>query len=194
MELASRIRWILVLVVGILFLFLIGWGLYSIASNMFNGDSSETSTTEPTYNVTTAATAKFTNDGPVVASDLHRSYTIEVSQNVVMMKVYKNYGQTVITEKSYSNNPESFITFLNSLENLDVTSRLRGTTAEDDNADKGVCPQGQRFILEIDSNLRRWATTCSTREGNAGFDMLAVKNLFDRQVPDFDELIMGTGL
>jgi hypothetical protein len=196
MELASRIRWILILIVGVLFLFLVGWGLFSIASNLFNSGADEEAAVigEPTYNIPSAATALFTVDGPVVATEEHRSYTIAVSQNVVTMKVFKNYGQTVIAEKSYTNNAQAFDTFLSALEALDVSARQRGTTIDDDTAEMGVCPNGRRFILQVDADLRRWSTSCSSRQGTAGFAMNQVESLFQRQIPDFRTLNSGTGL
>lgn len=195
MELASRIRWILILIVGVLFLFLIGWGLFSIANNLFRGTGDrETAITEPAVDVASASTAIFTVEGPIVAAENHRSYTITVSQNVVNIKVLRNYGQNIVAERSYVNNAQSFESFLKALENLNVTARQRGTSADDDFKEIGVCPSGRRFIVELDNELRRWSTSCTAREGTAGFTMNQVRSLFDRQVPDLRELTRGTSL
>ena len=195
MELASRIRWILVLAVGVILLIFVGWGLFSIASSVFEGEEgNDSSLTEPTYNVKSTVTARFKLDGPVVASEAHRSYTIDVSERVVTMKVYKNYGQTVIAEKSYTNTVEGFDAFMQSLAKLDVTARKRNTSQDDDNKDVGVCPRGNRYILELDGSIRRWSTSCSTREGTAGFTMNDVQQLFQLQIPDYYDLVRGTGL
>lgn len=195
MELASRIRWILVIGLAVVFLILIGWGLFSIANNLFRGTTGDRSVEEvSSYNVTSTATARFTVDGPVVANEDHRSFVIEVSQNVVSMRVYSSYGQTVIAQQSYQNTQPAFDTFLNALENEQVTNRLGNTTTDDDEAESGVCPRGRRFIVELDSDVRRWGTTCSRREGTAGFNMTSIRTLFQRQVPDYRDLVRGTGL
>lgn len=194
MEFASRLRWIIVIALAITFLALIGWGLFSIANNIFRGAGTGTTEEISTYDVTSAATARFTVDGPVVANEEHRSYTIEVSQNVVSMKLFGAYGRETIEERSYRNTQEAFDTFLSALENERVTDRARGTVAEDDDAEVGVCSNGRRFIVELDNEIRRWSTSCRDNEGTAGFTMSRIRTLFQKQVPDFREITRGSGL
>lgn len=196
MEFASRLRWALVLLAVVISLILVSWGLFSIARNIFDRDGGNPALIEQStiYEVESAATARFITDGPVVANQEHMSYEIEISANVVSMRVYKSYGQTLVTEKSYQNTEEAYQTFLSALDKLDITSRKKNTTVDDDDAEQGVCATGKRYIVELDNDVRRWSTSCSSKQGTAGVSMGSVRSLFQKQVVDFRELTRGTGL
>ena len=196
MELGSRVRWIVVSAVFIIVLILVGWGLFSIASNIFRNNGEDTSQLEPVndFLVESTAVARYTLDGPVVANDKHRSYTIEVSKNVVSMKVYKSFGQVLIAEKSYTNTSLAYDAFLSALENANVTALAKNASTEVNFTDQGVCARGKKFIVELDSSVRRWSTSCGKKEGNAGFPMAPVGSLFQSQVPDFRDLTKGLGI
>lgn len=198
MELVSRLRWIIIITIALVFLVLVGWGLYSIASNLFNPDRTEETkqvevANQQTEDVLSASYAQFTADGPIVASQDHRSYKIEVNKNLVTIKLYSGYGTQLLTEKSYTNNVEAYDAFLKSLVNIGVTERREGTDEDQDYEEQGVCPQGRRYIVSIDS-LRRWSASCSSKIGTAGFSMNAIQSLFERQVPDFRDVTRGTRL
>lgn len=197
MELASRIRWIVVAAIFIIALILVGWGLFSIASNIFRGNEESDSSQLGVVNdflVESTEVAKFTVDGPVVANDKHRSYTIEVSKSTVTMKIYKSYGQVLLTEKSYTNTIQAYDAFLSALGNAEVTALKKNASTEVDFADQGVCARGKKNIVELDASVRRWSTSCGKNEGNAGFAMAPVTALFRSQVPDIRELTRGLGL
>jgi hypothetical protein len=194
MELASKLRWILVIAVMVIALILVSWGLFSIAQNIFTVDETQTEQQETEVSVESVSTASYTVDGPVVANNLHRSFRIEVSENVVTMRVYGGYGSFLISENSYPNTAESYAVFMSALENENISSRAKGTTPDDDFSEVGVCATGRKFIVELDKELRRWSTSCNNREGTAGFNMQAVGTLFQLQVPDYNTIVSGTGL
>lgn len=196
MEFASKIRWILVIAVFIIVLILVGWGLFSIASNIFRGNGTDSSQLAPVndFLVESTETAHFTVDGPVVANEKHRSYTIDVSKSLVTVKVYKSYGQVLLAEKSYTNTSVAYDAFLSALGNANVTALRKNASTEVDFADQGICARGKKYIVELDSSVRRWSTTCGKDEGNAGFVMATVSALFRSQAPDLRELTKGLGL
>lgn len=198
MEFASKIRWILVVAFVVIALILITWGLFTIASNVFRGlrpNSSDTSeVSNDTELVESTAVAFYKVEGPVVANEDQRSYTITVSQNVVTMKTFANYGKTLIAEKSYKNTPAAFETFLSALANANVTGLARNASTEFTFEDQGVCATGRKFFVELDTNIFRWTTSCGKGTGNAGFAMSPISNLFQRQVPDFSDLTRGLSL
>lgn len=195
MEFASKLRWFLVITAVILFMVLIGWGLFSIAKSLFNSGSSDNSTNTATQSqvidedVRMTSQASYYLSGRVVANSEQRSYQIDVSSNVVTMKIYSSYGQKVIGEKSYKNTPEAYDAFIASLDNLGIDNRVQGTNTEDDYNEIGMCPGGYTYVIELDNNIRRWTTSCRDIPGTAGFNMNSVKTLFQRQVPDFSELV-----
>lgn len=182
--------------VFIIALILVGWGLFSIANNIFRGNDSDSSQLEPIndFLVESTEVARFTVDGPVVANEKHRSYTIEVSKNLVVMKVYKSYGQVLLAEKSYTNTTAAYDAFLSALGNANTTALRKNASTEVDFADQGVCARGRKYIVELDGSVRRWSTSCGKKEGNAGFVMAPITELFRSQVPDARELTRGLGL
>lgn len=196
MEFASKLRWILVIFILLFVLIFVGWGLSAVARNVFNRSGNDTSSTEEVVEPQLEGinVVRYIVDGPVVASSEHRSYSIEVTRSTVMMRVYSDYGQKVISEKTYTNNFESFDTFTKSLEAANATARYAGTDVEDDMADQGVCPDGRRFIIEVDDIIRRWTTSCDRKQGTAAGKMTTMRMLFSKQVPDFDDMLKGTGL
>lgn len=196
MEFASKIRWAIFIAVGVLSLILIIWGLFSIAQNLFNPSDDNTVRTETIDEdiVSDARTFSFTTIGPIVAKNEHRESTITVSPNVVEIKLFSGYDKTVIESRSYQNTPAAYNEFRSALEVLDVSKRLRGTDKEDDSSDEGFCPTGRRYIVEIESEIRRWSTSCSSKQGTAAFNMSSVRNLFQKQVPEFNDINQGTGL
>jgi Na+-transporting methylmalonyl-CoA/oxaloacetate decarboxylase gamma subunit len=197
MEFASKLRWILVIFILLFVLIFVGWGLSAVARNVFNRSDTATTETVEDTNVSQqegVSVARYKVDGPVVASADHRSYSIEVTQNVVTMRVYSDYGQKILNEKSYLNNSDSYDAFIQSLEKADAAARYAGTDEDDDNADQGVCPEGRRYILEIGDDIRRWTTSCDRKQGTAAGKMTTLRTLFAKQIPDFEEMVKGTSL
>jgi len=194
MEMLSKLRWIAFALLGVLALTIIIWGMSILVGNLTNepGD-----TTGPTLEISPVANAdvvRYTIDGPVIASSEHRSFTIEVSRSVVLMRVYADYGQTVLAEKSYKNNDLAYDNLLESLETQGASKRNRGTDVEDDYAEQGACSAGSRFIVEIGDDVRRWTTNCKDVDGTAAGNMRSIRLLFTRQVPDYKELTKGVNI
>ena len=196
MELGSKLKWIVVVLLLLFVLVFVGWGLSSIARSIFNKKPEKTQVLveENTPSLEGVSTVKYIVDGPIVASAEHRSYAVEVSKGTVSMKVYSDYGQKVVAEKTYTNNTESFSNFIQSLEKADALARFEGTNSDDDYADQGACPKGKRYILEVGSDERRWTTSCDRTEGTAAGKMTTMRELFIKQIPDFDALVKGTDL
>ena len=198
MEFASRLRWILVIAVTIIALILIVWGLFTIASNIFRGNNDNQVDIEQIdvdrSTVQATAVAAYKVIGPVVANEDQRSYTIVVSANTVTMKTFSSFGKTLIAEKSYTNTPIAYESFLSALANANVTALQRNASTEFTFEDQGVCARGRKFFVELDTSIFRWSTSCGNKEGNAGFSMSPVSSLFQRQVPDFSTVKSGLGI
>lgn len=195
MELISKLRWVIVVVALLLLLVLTGWGLAAIARSLFadksaTGTSSEISSLE----LQNADVIRYTQEGPIVASSEHRSYTIEVTRNVVVMRLYSDYGKKIINEKSYLNSETAFENLLKGLESENVLARVPRTTEDDDNAEVGVCPEGRRYVVEVGNEVRRWITDCPEAKKTAGGNMPAIRRLFSKQIPEFRDIIKGTTL
>lgn len=197
MEFASKLRWVLVIFILLFVLIFVGWGLSAVARSVFNRSSNDAAVVVDEFESSTlegVSAVRYIVDGPVVASAEHRSYQIEISRNVVSMKLLSDYGQTVLAEKTYKNNSEAFDTFIFSLENANATARYESTDVEDDFADQGVCPDGRRYIIELGEDIRRWTTSCDRTQGTAAGKMTTMRGLFQKQIPDFKEMIKDTSL
>jgi hypothetical protein len=181
---------------------LLGWGIATIARNIFNNDPKTTteslegevesvSTVDLSDIDTSNTTVKLTIEGAVVASNDQRSMTIEVGRNKVEMKVFKDYGQTVLREASYPNNIEAYESFLKALEASRFTKVREGADASNDDA-RGKCADGRRYIIETksldESIMKLWGTSCSKTQGTAGGNLVKIRALFKKQVPDYLEL------
>ena len=197
MEFASKLKWILIIFILLFVLILVGWGLSAVARSVFSGSNDKETVVveeQADTSINGVSTVSYTVDGPVVASSLHKSYKVEVSSSVVTMRVYSDFGQRVIAERSYINNETAYSNFVFSLERAKATARFEGTDEEDDKADQGVCPKGYRYILEIGDDIRRWTTSCDRTLGTAAGQMTTIRSLFNKQIPDYTSLIKGTGL
>lgn len=196
MEFAAKIRWILVVGILLFILIFVGWGLSAIARSVFGGSETAQTDTElvQAVDLGDSRVVRYIVEGPTVASSEHRSYAIEITRNIASMKVYSDYGQKIVAEKSYTNNTEAFDTFIKSLENANATARYTGTDVEDDFADQGVCPTGRTYVLEIDQDVRRWTTSCDRKQGTAAGKMTTMRDLFSKQIPDFSDLLKDTTL
>lgn len=196
MEFASKLRWLIVVFVLLFVLIFLGWGISSVARNVFKRNNQTDVAVDASSNraLDDIRVARYIVDGPVVASSEHRSYSIEVTSNVAIMKVYSDYGQKIIAEKSYKNNTEAYNAFIKSLEEANATARYVGTDEDDDISEAGVCPEGRRYILELGDSVRRWTTSCDRKSGTAAGKMTTMRKLFAKQIPDFDTLVKDTTL
>lgn len=182
------------------FIGLVTWGLFSIAKSLFTRTSNLSTNTdtvqiEQTQDaLDTAGIVTFEVNGPVVANEDHRSYVISVTNSTVNIKLYERYGAKVIDQKSYPNTQDAYDAFIAALAQENVLA-VKGSDSEDfAYNEEGVCARGKRYILEIDRSIRRWTTSCSSKDGNADFSMSRVRSLFQKQVPDYREVISGSGL
>jgi hypothetical protein len=129
---------------------------------------------------------RLTVDGRIVSEQDHRAYQITVGRSEVRVETLKGYEYEALETRTYQNNSESYNNFLRA---IDLAGFARGVDDAENNDERGVCADGQRYVFEImrgTSEIQRyWATTCGgqgTFRGNAD----GVKMLFDRQIPNID--------
>lgn len=126
-------------------------------------------------------------DGPVVADQNHQGYSITVGRDANVIEVTKGYNEEVVRAQTYSNNSEAYANFLRALQLQNFTKGVDDPSRAEM---RGFCPNGSRFVFEIETtgrNVQRfWTSTCGggTFRGNSA----AVRNLFSRQIPDFNKL------
>jgi hypothetical protein len=143
----------------------------------------------PDY-ASTDATVSFTIDGLVNADELHRSIRITVSNTQMTLDVLQGYNPRVIQSKSFENNQEAYTVFLKAINSYGFLNKLKNTKYSPD--ERGVCPLGFRYILDLnqdgDDLSRTWATTCGSKVGTSGAAIQTIQTLFKYQIPNYQEL------
>ena len=139
------------------------------------------------YAKDSSVNVEYVLDGPITASETHRSIQITISSVSRTIDILQGYQGQVTASKTYPNNSDAFTAFLAAL-NLSGFTSQRST-------DKGissqsVCPTGSRthYIISRSSKdlMNLWSATCSNGSfaGNRG----QVDLLFRQQIPDYDQL------
>jgi len=142
------------------------------------------------------AEVSVTTEGPVVGHELHNAIRIVVAKNERRVEIINGYNNLVIRSKNYDNNQTAYDVFLHALEYAGYLNEVKPKIADD----TGVCATGQKFIYELNntgnknSDKRLWAVTCGAGIGNAGSNGPAVRDLFQKQIPDYGTVIAGAGL
>lgn len=136
----------------------------------------------------TDASARVTIDGRINGDDKHRAVRITVSRNERKVEVIQGYEGNVIQSQSYANNQEAYTNFLSAI-NRAGFSKERKTADKDE---RGVCPQGFRYIFELSNtnngDMRRWSASC-VGFGTFGGQTTLVRSLFQAQITDYDKII-----
>lgn len=152
------------------------------------GSAPEVRTSRLADYVNSGSSAHYIVDGPVNAEQDHQIIKIDVDADEVLLTVYSGYQGTVINQDRFPNNTDAYTVFLKSLQTQGFTQANTDPSLKDE---RGVCPLGQRFIYAFDNGtketIRSWSTSCGdgTFKGKKG----AVRELFQRQVPDYDQQV-----
>lgn len=197
MEYGSRLRFVIITLVAIVLLALSAWGIASVSKRIFGG--SKTATTQEQkielldYD-RPSTSVKLVVQGPIVADEQFVSYVIEVGQDFRQITLYKGYGNTIVQQKRYDNNPQAYRAFLEALRRAGYTSKVKGAS---DN-EQGACATGKRYVYELndldEQVMRTWGVSCTSSQGSFGGTGSAVRSLFKSQVPDYTTLLKGSGL
>jgi hypothetical protein len=140
---------------------------------------------------TTDAVMRLTIDGPIDADQEHDRVRITVSNDQVLYEEIQGYEGRLIESRTYPSNTQAYGNFLRALALAGYTN---GNPEADDD-ERGYCPRGSRYVYEAldggDTILRWWSTSCTSSEGNFLGNASTVRNLFIRQVVDYNQLTRG---
>jgi hypothetical protein len=136
----------------------------------------------------TSAVAQLTIDGPINADQTHRQVQITVGNTNTQFQILQGYQGHVLTSKTFNNNEPAFAVFLHA---LNIVGFTKGNPDPKFSDERGYCAIGDRYVFELaqgnDTIERYWATSCGgqgTYQGNPQ----ATLDLFQKQVPNYDEL------
>ena len=132
---------------------------------------------------------QLTIDGPLVADAQHVGVRMTIGQTQNTIQTYQGYQNTITSTKTYPNNESAYSDFLHALQLYGFT---KGSTDPNKADERGYCPSGSRYIYEIltdtGSDIERfWSTSCGG-QGNFGGNPVAVRQLFIKQIPDYDKI------
>jgi hypothetical protein len=131
--------------------------------------------------------------GQLVGNDQHRSVRITISANERRMEVLSGYDQQVLSSQSYENNQAAYEAFLSALGGQGFT-RSKKTNITDS---RSVCPTGQHYEFRLSENGEEksnlWSVSCD-RSGNFNGRAGTIRQLFQRQIPDYSQQITGVTL
>ena len=142
----------------------------------------------------TGSNVTWTMQGPVEGQDQRRSVRITVSPNERRLEILAGYEESVERTQTFSNNTQAYETFIQALNNAGF-ARERDVPLKDE---RGVCPLGNRFIYELrddgDQKLRTWSASCNTAAGPFAGNALLTRQLFQRQIPDYNKQVRDVNL
>lgn len=137
----------------------------------------------------TSATAQLTIDGPINADQTHQQVQIMVGNTGNQFQILQGYQVTVTTNKSFESNETAYAVFLHALNLAGFTEGNPDPKLSDE---RGYCPDGDRYIFELtegaDTIERFWATSCGG-QGTYGGNTALTLDLFEKQVPNYDDLV-----
>jgi len=135
----------------------------------------------------TASVVQLKVSGPIVGDQQFQSYQVTVGRDNVTIDTMSGYQNTLIAEKTYPNNQESYVNFLRA---LDFAGFTKGDTKSTNTDERGTCATGDRDVLQIlngtSETQRFWTTTCRGQGGTFKGSTDAIRRLFNLQVPPID--------
>jgi len=147
--------------------------------------------TLPEYS-NTDALVRLTMDGIIDGEENHRAIKITIGRDQRSIDIIQGYQNHLLNTQVYTNNESAYKVFLSALNLLGYTKERKRS-----NTDKtGQCPLGSRFTYELintgDTDLDLWNTSCGSGLGTFGSSQPAtVRTLFERQIPNFQQLIQS---
>lgn len=131
-------------------------------------------------------------DGLTNATEDHRAIKITVTNKARTLEVFSGYDGNVILSKSFSNDTAGYKAFLAGLQTVGF---LKQNTKNTSLNYQGKCPLGYTFIIKTsgikDTPELLWTSSCSNAKGNFAGSLESVKQLFKKQIPDYDKLVTG---
>ena len=136
----------------------------------------------------TSAVAQLTIDGPINADQIHQQILVQVSNTSTYFAILNGYQGQVASSKTFANNQAAFAVFLHA---LTLAGFTKGDTDPSLSDSRGYCPDGDRYILQLNDGSdvveKFWATSCGG-QGTYGGDMEQTLGLFQNQVPNYSDL------
>lgn len=149
------------------------------------------SVTRALLNTEVDRSVRMTVRGPITADEDFRSYQIEVSPIGRRMTIYQGYQGQVIENNQLGNSSKAYAEFVHALALANFTKEAQLSEELDDI--RGVCAAGRLYTFEL---LRAqtvvkqtWTSNCRDIPGSFRGEAVAVRDLFQGQIPNSQDLL-----
>lgn len=141
----------------------------------------------------TSSSVSFTTIGKLVGTENHRTVRITATPTERLLEVMSDYETTVLSSQSFPNTQAGYENFLAGLSGQGFL-KSKKTTIDDP---RSYCPTGQRYmykLVEDDNTISDlWGSSCDKSGSFAGRPS-TVRELFTRQIPDYNKLVNNVRL
>lgn len=169
-------------------------GAVLVRNTFRGGNAPKVETPELTEEVTGNTTLRMRLDGPVVANENRESIQIDVSPRQRTIAYFKTYTDIAERRGTYPNNDKAFEEFVKALAIAGFATENTKFTEPHN----GECASGRVYHFDLieDGQTKRslWTNSCDQRVGNFAGNAPAVIRLFRVQIPNFEEIVLGSTL
>lgn len=143
-----------------------------------------------------SASVSWTQQGKLVGEDRRRAVRITITRSKRTVELLAGYPERVERSAEFTNSAEAFSAFTRALDTAGF-GRERSVLQPDE---RGVCPQGNRFIYRLTEGneeiMRTWSDSCRTSDGPFGGGNTAalIAKLFKEQITDYNDFVSGIRL
>lgn len=141
-----------------------------------------------------SAVAVYTIEGALNAEENHRAIRISVDSSQRKVEILSGYNRTVTGSQTFTNNQAAYGEFLHGLKNAGFGLKQEAEYKEE----KGVCPLGNRNIYQLQQYgqdlTRTWSSSCAKTDGSFGGNTELVRQLFQKQIPDYTSFVRNVSL
>ncbi len=135
----------------------------------------------------------FQTDGRLVGEEERRSVRITVSANERRLEVLSGYNNDVINSQSFPNTQAAYAAFLSGLSGQGFMQSKKTSVTNP----LSVCVNGKHYYYTVtDGNDKKsdlWSVSCD-KTGTFGGRANATRELFQRQIPEYNQLTQGVKL
>lgn len=132
-------------------------------------------------------------DGKLVGEEDRRSVRVSVSANERRFEVLSGYNGQVINTQSFPNTQAAYQAFLSGLSGLGfMSSKKTGITDP-----QSICANGQHYYYALSEGSTKksdlWSVSCD-KSGTFSGSGKTIRDLFQRQIPEYNQLAQGVKL
>jgi hypothetical protein len=141
------------------------------------------------------ATLAVTIEGPIVGDDQRQALRMTVSPEDRGIELLDGYDQNIVRSKHYTNNQGGYEYFIRAINNVGFTLKRPSTITDE----RGICPDGEIYIYDLYDGSGQlvnhtWGTSCGLTIGTfAGYGP-NVRDLFTKQITDYDDFTSGISI